>query len=238
VGLTLGSYGLGLLAGVLSTLSPCVLPILPIVLAGAVAGHRLGPLALAAGLSLSFVTIGLFVALIGFQIGLDGEVMRILAAAMLAALGIVLISPALQRRLAAGASSLGGVAARFQPEGLTGQFVLGLLLGAAWSPCVGPTLGAAATLAAQRQSVGSVALVMLMFGVGAALPLVLIGALSREAMQRWRGRLLGAGNSGKKALGALMLALAVLMIAGVDRQLEAVLVDLSPGWLTALTTRF
>ena len=238
MGLTLGSYGLGLLAGVLSTLSPCVLPILPIVLAGAVAGHRLGPLALAAGLSLSFVTIGLFVALIGFQIGLDGEVMRILAAAMLAALGIVLISPALQRRLAAGASSLGGVAARFQPEGLTGQFVLGLLLGAAWSPCVGPTLGAAATLAAQRQSVGSVALVMLMFGVGAALPLVLIGALSREAMQRWRGRLLGAGNSGKKALGALMLALAVLMIAGVDRQLEAVLVDLSPGWLTALTTRF
>ena len=238
MGFTLGSYGLGFLAGLLSTLSPCVLPILPIVLGGALAGHRFGPIALAAGLSLSFVGIGMFIALIGFQIGLDGEALRILAAAMLAVFGVVLISAALQRRLAAGAPSITALASRFQPEGLTGQFVLGILLGAAWSPCVGPTLGAAATLAAQRQSLGSVSLVMLLFGIGAALPLVLIGALSRGAMQRWRGRLLRAGDTGKKVLGALMIALAAIMIAGLDRQLEAALVNLSPAWLTDLTTRF
>jgi cytochrome c biogenesis protein CcdA len=237
-----GSYALGALAGALSTLSPCVLPLLPILLGGAAAAHRWGPLALAAGVGLSFVAIGLFVATIGFAIGLDGDVFRAIAAAVMAIFGIVLLSGALQRRLAFAGAPLAAAAdrltLRLAPAGAGGQFLLGLLLGAVWSPCVGPTLGAAATLAAQRSDLPRVALVMLLFGLGAALPLLLIGSLSREAALRWRGRMAAAGQGGKIALGLVMLIVGVAILAGADRELEAVLVRISPQWLTNLTTQF
>ena len=81
-------------AGVLSILSPCVLPLVPVVLAGAVAEHRLAPLGLAAGVAISFTAIGLFVATIGFSIGLDMSMFRSAAAVLLIALGAVLMVPA------------------------------------------------------------------------------------------------------------------------------------------------
>ena len=79
----LGSALFALLAGILSTLSPCVLPLLPIILVTAVSEHRLGPLALASGLALSFVAVGMFIATIGYGIGLDAGFFRIIAATML-----------------------------------------------------------------------------------------------------------------------------------------------------------
>jgi len=74
------TYGLSLAAGLLSTLSPCVLPILPIVIGAALAAHRLGLFALVAGLVLSFTGVGIFVATIGYQLGVDSEWFRTLAA--------------------------------------------------------------------------------------------------------------------------------------------------------------
>ncbi|MFH1553757.1 MAG: cytochrome c biogenesis protein CcdA, partial [Pseudomonadota bacterium] len=97
--MTFGDSFLAFLAGILSTLSPCVLPILPLVLGAAASQHRLGPVALAGGLALSFVTIGLFVATIGFSIGLDAGVFRAVAAVLLMAVGLVLLVPIFQARL-------------------------------------------------------------------------------------------------------------------------------------------
>ncbi|GEL43606.1 cytochrome C biogenesis protein CcdA [Methylorubrum extorquens] len=234
--------GLAFLAGLLSVLSPCVLPLLPLVLGAAVAEHRFGPVALAAGLALSFVAIGLFIATIGFALGLDGDRFRAIGAVLLVLLGIILIVPAAQNRFAVAAGPLsnwaeqrfGGVAT----AGLTGQFVVGLLLGAVWSPCVGPTLGAASLLAAQGRDLGTVAVTMLVFGLGAALPLVALGMLSREVLIRWRARMMGVGNGLKLALGVILVATGALILSGYDRALETSLVDASPDWLTALTTRF
>jgi cytochrome c biogenesis protein CcdA len=93
------TLGLALFAGILSTLSPCVLPLLPLVLGAAVGEHRLGPAALAAGLALSFVLIGLFVALFGFAVGLDQAVFRAVAAVLLIVIGGVLMLPRLQAQL-------------------------------------------------------------------------------------------------------------------------------------------
>ena len=194
------SVGFGFLAGVLSTLSPCVLPLLPLVIGPAMAKYRLGLPVLAAGLVVSFVSIGLFVATIGFSIGLDGDVFRAASAVMLAVMGVVLLSAGLQQRFAVatgGVSDFGSrMIGRLQPDGLGSQFVLGLLLGAVWSPCVGPTLGAASVLAAQSSDLFSVALVMAAFGLGTAVPLLAVGALSRQAMLRWRGRMMEAGKTG------------------------------------------
>ena len=99
-------------------------------------------------------------------------------------------------------------------------------------------MGAASVLASQGKSLVAVTGVMIAFGAGAAVPLVAIGSLSREAMKRWRGRMLSAGGTGKLLLGGASLAIAALILTGADRLLEAVLVDVSPAWLVTLTTRF
>lgn len=233
---------LALLAGILSTLSPCVLPLLPLVLGAAVSEHRFGPIAFAAGLAASFVAIGLFVATIGFSIGLDTSLFRAFAAVILIGFGLVLLLPKLQAQLAVAAGPVGGWAddrfGGFAANGLKGQFALGLLLGAVWSPCVGPTLGAASVLAAQGKDLGQVAFVMIAFGVGAALPLLVLGLVSREVMIRWRDWLLRTGQGGKVMLGILLLAIGLLILTGLDKRLETLLVDASPAWLTQLTTRF
>jgi cytochrome c biogenesis protein CcdA len=240
--MTSTSIAFALLAGVLSSLSPCVLPLLPVVLGTAVGEHRFGPVALAAGLALSFVAIGMFVATIGFGIGLDAVLFRKVAAGLLVAAGLVLIVPRLQVAVAGAAGPLSSWADNrfggFQTSGLSGQFALGLLLGAVWSPCVGPTLGAASVLASQGKDLAQVALVMASFGVGAALPLLLLGTLSRQTLLNWRGRLMAAGSAGKIVLGAILLLIGLSILTGIDKHIEAALVDASPAWLTDLTTRF
>lgn len=237
-----GTFGLAFIAGILSTLSPCVLPLLPIVLGTAVSQHRLGPAALAAGLALSFVTIGLFVATIGFSIGLDGDVFRVAAALLLMLIGVVLVVPSLQARVALAAGPVGNWAEQrfggMSGAGLSGQFGVGLLLGAVWAPCVGPTLGAASVLAAQGKDLGQVAITMLVFGLGAALPLLILGMLSREALLRWRNRMMAAGQGAKMLMGAILILTGLLIVTGADKMLESVLVAVSPEWLTQLTTRY
>jgi cytochrome c-type biogenesis protein len=237
-----GSYGLGFLAGALTSLSPCVLPLLPLILGSAVAAHRFGPIALGAGLAISFAGVGLFIAITGFALGLDGDVFRLVGAILLLFFGAVLLSQAFQNRLALAAWPLGARAQamidRINPARLRGQFTLGVLLGVVWSPCVGPTLGAAATLAAQRQNLGQVSTLMLLFALGAAVPMLLIGTLSREVVARWRGRMLHASNAGKQALGVVMITLALGILVHLDRSVEAALVAWSPEWLTDITTRF
>jgi cytochrome c biogenesis protein CcdA len=240
--MTLGALALAALAGVLSVLSPCVLPLLPIVLGSAAAEHRWAPAALALGVAISFTVLGLFISTIGFAIGLDAALFRTIAAILLLAVGAVLLASPLQARLAVAGSPIGNyveeVFGQFSTRGSSGQFLLGLLLGAVWAPCVGPTLGAASVLAARGENLGQVALTMAVFGLGAALPLLVMGLLSREAMLRWRGALLEAGSSGKIILGIFLVGVGLLILTGLDKQIEALLVEASPAWLTNLTTRY
>lgn len=236
------SIGFAFIAGILSSFSPCVLPILPLVLGAAVTQHKWGPAALAAGLALSYMAVGLFVATIGFSIGLDAGIFRDIAAVILIGFGLVLLVPRLQGRFAIAASGVSTWASvstsGYAPHGLTGQLLLGALLGAVWSPCVGPTLGAASILAAQGRDLVAVVLTMFAFGTGAALPLLLLGLASREAVGRWRHRVLSAGQRGKVALGAVAGFAGLVILTGLDKPLETMLVAASPEWLTRLTTSF
>ena len=236
------TYALGYLAGALSTLSPCVLPLLPILIASATTQHRFGPLALAVGLTLSFAVVGIFIATLGASIGLDAGVLRKGAAVLLLAFGVLLLSARGQARFAqatSGISSAGdGLLARITGAGWRGQFAVGLVLGVVWSPCVGPTLGAASTLAAQGSHLPQIVLLMLLFGLGAGTPLVVIGSLSHEVMQRLRSKMLAASRGGRWVLGVAMLAIGVAILIGWDKGFETWAVENSPDWLTELTTRY
>jgi len=238
----LASYSLALLAGLLSTLSPCVLPIVPILLGSAMNAHRRAPMALAAGLAISYATIGTALAWASAALQLDSELVRRVGAVLLGLFALVILSSSLQERFAAATSGIGNAGdrllSRLQLSGLYGQFVVGLVLGMIWSPCVGPTLGAAIVWASQGKHLASSAALMGLFSVGAVLPIVILGYVSRSAMMSVRGRLLQAGRAGKVALGSAMLLIAIATISGRDRQAEAWLVNYSPAWLTNLTARF
>ncbi|ACT47026.1 cytochrome c biogenesis CcdA family protein [Methylotenera mobilis] len=236
----LGTYGLSFIAGILSTLSPCVLPLVPILIGSAVMAHRLGPFALAAGLALSFTVVGVLIASVGAAIGLDQEVLRNIGAMLLLVFGVVLLSTGLQAKFAVATSSLSGTGqsllSRVSTDGLIGQFSIGLLLGLVWSPCVGPTLGATITLASQGQNLGHAAVVMAIFGLGASTPLVILSLLSRQSIMKFRNKMMASGAAGKKILGMLLLVLGLLILTGWDKHLEASFLNIAPDWLVQLTT--
>ena len=238
----IATFAFAFLAGLASILSPCVLPLVPLVLGTALSNHRFGPAALAGGVAVSFTVVGLFVATIGYALDIDGGVFRTAAAIVMVLVGLVLLVPALQLRFATLAGPVAGWAdGRLggpATSGLMGQAGVGLLLGLVWSPCVGPTLGAASLMAAQGQGLGEVAAAMLLFGIGAAVPLLAIGALSRQTIQRLRGGLIDTGGLMKLAMGGLLVLFGLMALSGIDKRVESVLVDASPGWLTAVSTRF
>lgn len=239
--LSAASYGLSFLAGVLSTLSPCVLPLVPILMGSAAGTHRLGPIALVGGLMLSFTLIGVGLGSLGGSIGLEQDTLRVVGGVLLLLFGAVLVSTRLQDRFSAAVSRLGvgqGLLARFNLNGLHGQFLVGLLLGVVWSPCVGPTLGVAVTLASQGEALAQVTAVMLMFSLGAGLPLLALGMLSRQAMGKWRGRMLDAGQKAKKLFGVALLLIGLLVLSGVDKEFEKWAVNAMPEWMVNLTTRY
>jgi cytochrome c-type biogenesis protein len=236
----IGSYAIAFGAGVLSTLSPCVLPLLPIIIGSSLNEHKVGPFAVAGGMALSFAMIGTMLASIGASIGLNQNSFRLVAAIIMGIIGVVLISKNLQERFAVASSGISGVGnnllARVSIGGVGGQFIIGLLLGLIWSPCVGPTLGAAVTIASQGKDLLKVAFMMAIFGLGAGLPIVILGLLSRQAMMKAKVKLQGVGGIGKTILGAFLVIACLAILSGKDKAVEEYLVNHSPQWLTDLTT--
>src|SRR5579875_1242522 len=233
--MAIGNIVLAFIAGVLSVLSPCVLPIFPIILGAAASKHKYGPVMLAVGLSTSFVAVGLFLATLGHSLGISGDAFRFIAAVLILAIGAILILPSLQTRLAVASGPIAAWTDRrfgdSRRDGLFGQFGVGVLLGIVWSPCVGPTLGAASLLAAQGRDLPQVSVTMFAFGLGAALPLLVLGIVSREVMMRWRNQIVVASHGAKIALGATFIALGFSVLLGFDKTIETLLVNASPPWL-------
>jgi len=237
----LGGLALSYAAGVLSTLSPCVLPLLPIILFGALEQHAWGPVALAAGLSASFASVGIFLASLGFSIGIDPAAFRLGGAALMLIIGMVLLAPALQSRFARIAAPVAtrgqALVDRLQLSGIGGQFALGILLGAIWSPCSGPTLGAAIGLAAQSEIAGRAAVVMVAFSLGAATPILALAYGSRQAIFARRDLVARASRIAKPLIGVTLVSVGAFVLTGFDKVVEASLTSAMPDWLVTMTTR-
>ena len=235
--LELSAVPLALLAGVLSVLSPCVWPLVPIVMGSAAGAGRAGPLALAAGLSLAFALAGTVLSFALISLGLDPELFRFLAAALLVVVAVPLLVPraglwlnGVLSRLTAGFNPASGATTSSWPA----QFGVGLLLGLVWLPCVGPTLGAAIALASLGQKMLQSFVVMLAFGIGTAAALLAAGLLSARALHRFRPQMLAGAGAGKRWLGVMLLMLGGLVLSGIDKRLEAWAVGWLPAWATSL----
>ncbi|AGH74197.1 cytochrome c biogenesis CcdA family protein [Edwardsiella piscicida] len=238
--ISLLTLGFSLLAGMLTTLSPCVLPILPIVASSAMDRSRWGLLFLAAGMAVAFTLTGVLVASLGFSLGFDGHTLRYGAAVLMLLVALWLLNRRIQAWMSLKTSALTGHGqtwlSTFQPRSAAGQLIVGLLLGLVWTPCIGPTLGAAIALASRGESLLSVSVVMLVFSLGALVPLMAIGMLSRQFFLQRRAKLAQLGESGRKIMGWSLVAVALLVLSGLDKTLEKWLIALSPEWLINLTT--
>ncbi len=238
--LPLAQLLLSLAAGSLTTLSPCVFPILPLVLGGAVQTNRLAPVAMGVGMAGSFALIGLFLGALGPALNIDPDHVRVFGALLLVTFGIVMLVPWLSARFTEWmlpiASSANNASAQLDSGSLGGAFLLGGVLGLVWSPCSGPLLASALTLVASEGGALRGALVLGVFGIGAAVPLVAVAYASRTGLARSRGWVLAHVDRIKKAFGVLIFLAGLGILTGADRWLEARIVMLLPDAWLALTT--
>lgn len=227
------------LAGLLTLINPCVLPVLPIVLVSALNADRYGPVALAAGMSVSFVTFGLLITAFGASVGLTQDTIAQIGAVLMIVFGVVLVVPQFAQRFE---MATAGVAAgandqmnQLDDSGMRGQFVGGLLLGAVWSPCIGPTLGGAIALASQGQNLGYAGLIMVFFAMGVSTLIIGLGLGAREAIRTRANALRGLAARSKPILGATFIAVGLMLFFQFHHYLEAWALEVMPIWLMDLS---
>ncbi len=230
---------LGYGAGLLTLINPCVLPVLPIVLATALQASRWGPVALAAGLSFAFVALGIGVAALGRSFGISEDSIAQAGAVLMIGFGLVLLVPQLD---AGFATATAGFAARadagidrIDRSGTGGQFLGGMLLGAVWSPCVGPTLGGAISLASQGQNLGRAAVVMGAFALGVSTIVLALGYGARSALKRRQALMRRIAARSKPLMGVLFVAVGTMILMQWHHVIEGWLVEHSPVWLQDLS---
>lgn len=226
-------------AGVLTLINPCVLPVLPIIIASALQSGRAGPVWLMAGMSLSFVLLGVGVTAFGHLIGLRIDTMSRIGAVMMVLFGAVLLVP---RASAVFSTATAGMAARADARmddldrtGATGQFLGGVLLGAVWSPCIGPTLGGAIALASQGQSLGWVTLIMTCFAAGVSSIILLLAYGARSALQHRQGVMRQVAEYARPILGAVFILVGLAILFKLHHVIEAWALDVMPAWLVDLS---
>jgi cytochrome c-type biogenesis protein len=226
-------------AGLLTLINPCVLPLLPLIAAGAVARDRLGPLAMALGMAAAFTVAGIGIFWLTRAFGIRQETISWWVGWLMIGFGLVLLVPQAQQGFArlAGAAAGGGtrLIGAVEGRGLGGEAAAGALLGLAWSPCIGPTLGAAIGLASQGESLLYATAIMLSFSAGAATIMLALAYGARSLIARRRAWLMGIMPYAKTILGAGLIVVGIVIVTHFDRVLEGWALDLLPSWLVNLS---
>lgn len=226
------------LAGLLTLINPCVLPVLPIVLAASLTADRRAPAALAVGMSLSFVALGLGVAALGPALGIDEDTVARVAAVLMVGFGAVMLVPALGGRfaqVAAGLSARADAGMNAAPAGLGGQVLGGALLGAVWSPCIGPTLGGAIAMASQGENLIRAGAIMTGFALGVSTLILVLAYGARAWLQRNMGRMRALAERAKPILGATFILIGLGLWFRVNHVIDAWLIENLPAWLVDLS---
>ncbi len=216
-----------LVAGAGTALSPCVLPVLPAVLAAGATGDRRRPLGVVTGLVASFTFATVALVYVIDALGLPDDLVRWIAIGTLGVFGTVLLVPALADRVEALISRLVPGPTRGRGEGFGSGFLLGLSLGLVYAPCAGPILAGVITVSASQDFTAGKLAVALSYAVGSGAvlyALMLGGRRLVERMQPWRGQI-------QMAMGALLVATAVAMSADLDIRFQTAIADELPSFL-------
>jgi cytochrome c biogenesis protein CcdA/thiol-disulfide isomerase/thioredoxin len=223
-----------LIAGFGTAFSPCVLPVLPLVLSGGASGGRRRPLGIAVGLAASFAFATLALAYVIAALGLPDDLLRTVAIVVLLAFGVSLVLPPVAARLEGLISRLVPVrAASTEGEGFGSGVVLGASLGLLYVPCAGPILAAVLTVSASQALSAQRLVTGLAYAVGTATGVLILSVAGRRLLARWRA------NSGRiqQGLGLVMVLFAVLTLTGADDRFRTEIASALPSWLVSPTEK-
>jgi cytochrome c-type biogenesis protein len=236
------SIGITYTAGILTALSPCVLPLLPMVVGGAMQRHRAAPLLMGVGMTTAFAVAGWVLGALGPAMELDAEWVHQAAAISLIVFGLALwVDPLANlvlrfvQPMAASADRLAGAVGHESPAA---ALFFGGLLGLAWSPCAGPMLVSSLALVATGRDAGLGALLLGLFGLGAATPLVLAAYASRAGFARLKGWALGHSSGLRHGFGLLAMVSGIFIVTGVDKLVAAQILAILPDAWMELITRY
>ncbi len=235
------ALALSLLAGLLTIFNPCVLPLAPILIAGANARDARAPVALALGLALTFGVVGGIVASLGLEIGESASI-RFPAGILMLPIGLALMIPAVADWMAAAFRPLvafgEALSARVPEAGLVGNAGLGALLALVWAPCIGPTMGAALVLATGSGTLARAMASMVLFAIGAATSLLIAGYGLRRLARAGRLTAHRSARTGKTLFGAVLVLIGIGAMTGWDHLVEAAIVEHMPDWFVMFATRY
>jgi cytochrome c biogenesis protein CcdA/thiol-disulfide isomerase/thioredoxin len=224
------------LGGLVTILSPCILPILPIILSGSLTGGKKRPFGIITGFVLSFTIFTLTLTSIVRATNLPSDTLRFVAVAVVFLFGLSLLIPQTQLLLEKLFSSV----SRFMPKGgnndsgFMGGILVGLSLGLVWTPCVGPILASIITLASTSQVTFAAFAITLAYSLGTALPMLGITFTGRALLNKvpW---LLQNSAKIQQAFGVIMIATAIGIFYNVDRQFQSYILDTFPQYGAGLT---
>lgn len=234
--------GFAFIAGVVTILSPCILPLLPIILSSTATGDRKHPWGVVLGFIASFTFFTLFLTILVNLLGISANFMRYLAVAVIFGFGLVFVIPKLQLAFEIFASKLASKAAsKKKPSngpaqsGFTGGIFVGFSLGLVWTPCVGPILASVIALALTGTVTFEAFLVTFAYALGTAIPMLAILYGGRELLHRIPSLLKNLANI-QKFFGVLMILTAVAIFMNWDRQFQSFVLEKFPNYGSGLTS--
>jgi cytochrome c-type biogenesis protein len=222
---SIGSLSLALLGGLLTILSPCVLPIVPLILGRSFKTHRFGPVALVAGLICGFASIGSLLGIASSWFVDFANLLRGVAIAALIFFGLLAIFPTWSYRIFS-RWQFGNFQEPLQPR-LWGEFAIGTQLGLLWTPCAGPALGSILVLAAVKHDILAALILLTFYGLGAGIPLLILAYTSRYLSQSWRWLITYTAKL-QKVGGILMTGTAIAILLGWDVEIQLWLTPFFP----------
>ncbi|MFN7729806.1 MAG: cytochrome c biogenesis CcdA family protein [Bdellovibrio sp.] len=234
--------GFSFFAGLLTTLSPCVLPILPFLLGSALRKNKKAPLYMVVGLALSFVVVGFTLSRFGTLLGLESDQIRQGSAILLILTSLFFLSQRVQTLISdkltlfANKASVTSQQLKLDDSSGWNSLLLGGLLGIIWSPCAGPTLGVAVSLASQEGASTEALKIMGAYALGASLPMLLIAYGLRSFFQKFQSKIMNFSEKSKVFLGWALLLTGVAILFGFDKNIEAfLLTHLPESWVDLIT---
>jgi len=236
------------IAGSLTLLSPCVLPIIPFVATASLKEHKLGPLFLGLGLVLSFSATTFLIARSGSILGLEAYQLRYFAGCILFISSLFFLFPKLLDKLSAFISPLLQkisdlksnqpivIEKKSVKKSLLNEFINGIFLGPIWAPCSGPTLGVVMGLLATQDSHYKAFILLIYFAAGSLIPLIIISYGAQKLVQKIKTTGLKNAKIIKISMGLLSLTMSVLILTGLDKKLEALILSITPEFLINIST--
>jgi len=222
------------LSGIVTILSPCILPVLPIVLSGSVGG-RTRPYGVILGFIASFSVFTLALSSLVRALNIPPDALRSAAVALLLSFGCIMLFPWLRQKFEIAASRMiRNRRNRKSSNGLAGGLIVGMSLGLVWTPCVGPIIASVISLAVTQSVDGGAIAIILAYSLGTSIPMLAIMLGGRRLIRRFP---LLTGNTERiqKVFGVLMILVGLSIGFGLDRQFQSAVLDVFPGYGEGLT---